>query len=51
MYVDDRHGIDDDGKPTRILFVGKLYGEAKMIAAAKAYQDAKDFHQSHPNLE
>jgi Asp-tRNA(Asn)/Glu-tRNA(Gln) amidotransferase A subunit family amidase len=44
------NGFDEDGKPTGILFVGKLYGEADMMAAARAYQDANHFHVSHPNL-
>ena len=44
------NGFDEDGKPTGILFVGKLYGEADMMAAARAYQDANHFHISHPDL-
>ena len=44
------NGFDDDGKPTGILFVGKLYGEADMLSLAKAYQDATDFHLQHPQL-
>ena len=44
------NGFDDGGKPTGILFVGKLYGEAELMAAAKTYQDANDFHLSYPNL-
>ena len=26
-------------------------GEAKLLALAKAYQDATDFHRKHPQLE
>jgi Asp-tRNA(Asn)/Glu-tRNA(Gln) amidotransferase A subunit family amidase len=44
------NGFDDDGKPTGILFVGKLYGEADMLGVAKAYQDATDFHLQYPTL-
>jgi len=45
------NGFDDEGKPTGILFVGKLYGEADMMAAARAYQDANDFHLAHPDID
>ena len=45
------NGFDDAGKPTGILFVGKLYGEADMMAAARAYQDANDFHLAHPDMD
>ena len=43
-------GFDEDGMPASILFVGKLYGEADLLALAKAYQDANDFHTRHPAL-
>jgi Asp-tRNA(Asn)/Glu-tRNA(Gln) amidotransferase A subunit family amidase len=39
------------GTPVSITFLGQLYGEAKMLALAKAYQDATDFHRKHPQLE
>ncbi len=39
-----------DGMPTSITFVGNLFDEAKILAVAKAYQDATDFHLSHPAL-
>ena len=44
------NGFDDDGKPTGILFVGKLYGEGDLMALAKTYQDANDFHLVHPDI-
>jgi len=31
--------------------VGKLYAEAEILALAKRYQDATDFHLKHPVLE
>ena len=34
--------------PTSICFVGKLFGEAELLAVAKQYQDATDFHRKHP---
>ncbi len=41
-------GFRDDGTPVSITFVGKLFGEAEMLAAAKAYQDATGFHLERP---
>ena len=38
------------GTPVSLTFLGHLYGEAKMLAVAKAYQDATDFHLKHPHL-
>jgi Asp-tRNA(Asn)/Glu-tRNA(Gln) amidotransferase A subunit family amidase len=28
--------------------MGRLYGDATLLAVAKAYQDATDFHTAHP---
>jgi Asp-tRNA(Asn)/Glu-tRNA(Gln) amidotransferase A subunit family amidase len=39
------------GTPLSLTFLGQLYGEAKMLSLAKAYQDATDFHHKHPLLE
>jgi len=44
------NGFNDKGSPTSITFVGKLFGEAELLAVAKAYQDATDFHLKHPTL-
>ncbi len=41
-------GFQDDGTPVSITFVGQLYGEAEMLTAAKAYQDATGYHLEHP---
>jgi Asp-tRNA(Asn)/Glu-tRNA(Gln) amidotransferase A subunit family amidase len=38
------------GTPLSVTFLGQLYGEAKMLALAKAYQDATDFHHKQPQL-
>ena len=43
-------GFSSKGTPTSISFVGKLFGEAKLLAVAKAYQDATGFHLQHPKL-
>lgn len=43
----------EPGKPTRpvsITFTGQLFGEAKLLQIAKAYQEATEFHKKHPGL-
>jgi len=45
------HGFDEKGHPTGLSFIGQLFGEAKMLALAKAYQDATEWHRKHPLLE
>jgi Asp-tRNA(Asn)/Glu-tRNA(Gln) amidotransferase A subunit family amidase len=44
------NGFTKAGTPVSICFIGKLFGEAPMLEAAKAYQDATDFHRRHPSL-
>jgi len=44
------HGFNEKGNPTSLTFIGQLYGEAKMLALAKAYQDATEWHLKHPKL-
>jgi len=43
------NGFARGGKPTGITFIGNLYDEGKLLALAKAYQDATDFHRRHPS--
>lgn len=38
------------GTPVSLTFLGDLYGEAKLLALARAYQNATDFHLKHPRL-
>ncbi|HEV2986873.1 MAG TPA: amidase [Candidatus Angelobacter sp.] len=38
------------GTPVSLTFLGQLYGESKLLALAKAYQDGTDFHLKHPKL-
>jgi Asp-tRNA(Asn)/Glu-tRNA(Gln) amidotransferase A subunit family amidase len=38
------------GTPVSLTFLGKLYGEAKLLAFARAYQDATGFHRKQPKL-
>jgi Asp-tRNA(Asn)/Glu-tRNA(Gln) amidotransferase A subunit family amidase len=42
------NGFTKAGTPTTICFIGKLFGEGELLAVAKRYQDATDFHRKHP---
>ena len=44
------NGFISEKTPTSIVFTGQLFGEGKLIAIAKAYQDATDFHKKHPPM-
>ena len=37
-----------DGTPTSITFVGRLFGDAEVLAMAHAYQQATDYHRRRP---
>jgi Asp-tRNA(Asn)/Glu-tRNA(Gln) amidotransferase A subunit family amidase len=41
-------GFSNAGTPTSICFIGNLFREAELLAVAKTYQDATDFHRKHP---
>jgi Asp-tRNA(Asn)/Glu-tRNA(Gln) amidotransferase A subunit family amidase len=45
------NGFTSNGLPTSITFMGKLFGEGKLLTVAKVYQDATNFHQKHPDLK
>jgi Asp-tRNA(Asn)/Glu-tRNA(Gln) amidotransferase A subunit family amidase len=45
------NGFSKEGTPTSITFVGRLFGEATLLAVAKKYQDVTDFHLKHPKLQ
>lgn len=44
-------GFNKKGTLTSITFVGRLFDEGKIIAVAKAFQDATDYHEKHPKLD
>ena len=44
------NGFDEKGSPTSVTFMGRLFGERTLLAVAKAYQDATEFHLKHPPL-
>ncbi len=39
------------GTPVSLTFLGQLYGDAKVLALARAYQEATKFHLRHPKLD
>lgn len=45
------NGFNDKGSPVSLTFVGKLYDEATLLAVAKIYQDATEFHLKHPEMQ
>lgn len=44
------NGFNKSEMPTSITFTAQLYAEAKLLAIAKVYQDATDWHKNHPKL-
>ncbi len=44
------NGFAEDGTPTGIALLGQIYGEERLLLAAKILQDATDFHLRHPDL-
>lgn len=42
--------VEREGKkqPASITFIGRLFDEAVLLATARAYQEATDFHRQHP---
>lgn len=44
------NGFSTNNTPTSLCFIGKLFGEAELLAVAKKFQDATEFHRQHPAL-
>lgn len=44
------NGFNRNGLPISVTFSAQLYAEAKLLAVAKVYQDATDWHKKHPKL-
>jgi Asp-tRNA(Asn)/Glu-tRNA(Gln) amidotransferase A subunit family amidase len=42
------NGFNSNGTPTGITFMGGVYKEGQLLAVAKAYQDATNFHLQRP---
>jgi Asp-tRNA(Asn)/Glu-tRNA(Gln) amidotransferase A subunit family amidase len=47
----DTSATDKTQVPVSLTFLGGLYREASLLAVAKAWQDATDFHLKHPELK
>jgi hypothetical protein len=43
-------GFDDRGKPYSVSFTGKLFGDAEVLALARAWQAATAYEDRHPEL-
>ena len=44
------NGFNDRGSPTSISFIGKMMGEAELIALGEAFQAATDHDDRHPEM-
>lgn len=45
------NGFREDGTPASISFVGNLYAEDKLLATARTYQQATEWHLKRPKLD
>ena len=43
--------VGGPGTPVSFTFLGNLYGEAKLLALARAYQEATGFHKRYPKFD
>ncbi len=43
-------GFDGENMPIGMQIIGKPYAETEILSAAKAYQNATDFHKKSPTL-
>jgi Asp-tRNA(Asn)/Glu-tRNA(Gln) amidotransferase A subunit family amidase len=44
------NGFAENGEPTSMVIMARPFGEAELLALAKAYQDATGFYLKHPDL-
>jgi Asp-tRNA(Asn)/Glu-tRNA(Gln) amidotransferase A subunit family amidase len=44
------NGFRDDGTPVSLTFLGGLFQEGQLLAVARAYQNATDFHLKRPSV-
>jgi Asp-tRNA(Asn)/Glu-tRNA(Gln) amidotransferase A subunit family amidase len=44
------NGFNVNGSPVSVSFLGKLFGEAAVLQLARAYQQATDFEDQHPEM-
>ena len=43
------NGFNEEGSPVSITFMGRLFDEGTVLAVARTYQNATDFHLKHPD--
>ena len=43
-------GLDEEGHPTSVSFIGGLFEEAKILRVAKAFQEATSYDDIHPPM-
>jgi amidase len=43
-------GFDSDGLPIGLQLIGPVLGEARLLAAGIAFQQATDWHRRHPAI-
>lgn len=44
------NGFTEEGTPTSITFIGKLFDEGTLLGVARQYQETTEFHKQHPIL-
>lgn len=44
------NGFSEEGTPTSITIIGKLFDEGTIISVANAFQDATEYHLKHPRF-
>ena len=45
------NGFGLKGLPTGLQLTGRVWGEARLLALARAYQEATDWHRRRPALK
>jgi Asp-tRNA(Asn)/Glu-tRNA(Gln) amidotransferase A subunit family amidase len=44
------NGFNDQGSPTSISLIGRLYGDADLVMLGRAYQEATSWDEQHPPM-
>jgi len=44
------HGFNEKGNPTSLTFIGRVLGDAEMLALPQAYQVSTGWPLRHPKL-
>lgn len=43
-------GVDEEGAPRSLTFIGQLFQDGRTLEAARIFQEATDFHRAAPDL-